>query len=390
MNKKKNKENIYDFVPTKKEDLKGKRKKIVAVAAPEAGWYNVFLTKDCGIMPYLLYKNHNCDVSMLGAKMEEYPYLNSYVKGLKMEFLPTGSEEEKVEYIQGHVTEIDALLLRGAYPCNFMVAKTYKKNYPEGKIYLGLDANSFWMDRILWKEKEFSSFMDCCDVIATSGRTIQKHLNEKWPWKILYIPNGYYPFGYSYQKPIFEEKENIILTVGRLGSNQKATEVLIEAFASIAEEIPDYQLRLVGTIEKTFETYIENYWHQYPQLKKRVILTGVIQEKEKLAKEYQRAKIFALPSRLEGGTPNVIAEALSAGCVTAVTKFDEWKDATDNETCGMAAEINDIIGFSKILLTLCKRKDLSDLSNHAYEYAKKNYDMELIVAKVMELLFGGK
>ncbi len=375
--------------PVKLKQAKKRIKKIAAFSAPEAGWYNAFLTKDCGIIPYLLYKNHNCDVSMLGAKMEEYPYLNSYVKGLKMEYLPTGSEEERIYYIQEHAAEIDALLLRGAYPCNFMVAKTYKKNHPEGKIYLGLDANSFWMDRILWKEKEFSSFMDCCDVITASGRTIQKHLNEKWSWKILYIPNGYYPFGYSYQRPNFEQKEPIILTVGRLGSNQKATEVLMEAFASIAEEIPDYQLRLVGTIEKTFETYIENYWNQYPQLKKRVIFTGVIQEKEKLVKEYQRAKIFALPSRLEGG-PNVIAEALSAGCVTAVTKFDEWKDATDNERCGMAVDINDIAGFSKILLTLCKRKDLSDLSNHAYEYAKKNYDMELIVAKVMELLFGGK
>ncbi len=385
----KEQKNLIERELKQEESKKAKRKKVVAISAPEAGWYNSFLTKDCGIIPYLLYKNHHCDVFMLGAKMEEYPYLNSYVKGLKMEYLSTGSEEEKIEYIQKHASEIDALLLRGAYPCNFIVARVYKKINPEGKICLGLDANSFWMDQILWKEENFLAFMNCCDIITAAGRTIQNYLNEKWSWKIEYIPNGYYPFGYSYKKPVFEKKKNIILTVGRLGTAQKATEVLMEAFAFIAEEIPDFQLRLVGSIEKTFEGYIENYWKRYPQLKRRVIFVGMIQDKEELAKEYWRAKIFALPSRVEG-VANVIAEALSAGCVTAVTKIDEWQDATDTGRCGMVAEIDDTIGFSKILLNLCKREDLSNLSDHAYQYAKENYDMELVVAKVNELLFGGE
>lgn len=374
----------------KERNLKKEKEKKVVAVAPMTGWYNVLLTKDCGLIPYLFYKNHQCEVSMLGAKVEECSYLDSYVKGLKMEFLSTGSEEEKVNYIEKHAAEMDAVILNGAYPSNFNVAKVYKKFHPKGRIYLGLDANSFWMDRIFWKEENFLSFMDCCDVIAVAGRAMQKHLNEKWRWKIEYIPNGYYPFAGFFQKPIFKEKENIILTVGRLGTEQKATEILMEAFALIAEEIPEYQLHLVGSVEGTFQNYIKNYQEQYPQLKERIILTGTIYEKERLVQEYRRAKIFALPSRWEGGTPNVIAEALSAGCVTAVTKFDEWRDATDQEQCGMAAEIDDRDGFAQILLLLCKRNDLSVLSDHAYQYAKRNYDMERIVAKINELLFGGE
>ena len=115
----------------------------------------------------------------------------------------------------------------------------------------------------------------------------------------------------------------------------------------------------------------------------------VISDKEKLFEEYQKAKIFALPSLFEGGTPNVLAEALTAGCVTAVTKFDAWEDAIDEGRCGMAAEINDTDGFADILLKLCLHPELSRLSQNAYDFALRNYDMESIVAKLYEMLFGG-
>lgn len=47
---------------------------VVAMAPCEAGWSNVELIKDCGLIPYLLYKNHDCEVHMVGAAGEEYSY----------------------------------------------------------------------------------------------------------------------------------------------------------------------------------------------------------------------------------------------------------------------------------------------------------------------------
>ena len=37
------------------------------MAPYERPWSNVELVKDCGLIPYLLYKNHGCDASMVGA-----------------------------------------------------------------------------------------------------------------------------------------------------------------------------------------------------------------------------------------------------------------------------------------------------------------------------------
>ena len=383
---------IYMVLPIKIQKKAVKIKNVVAMAPYERPWSNVELVKDCGLIPYLLYKNHGCRVSMVGAKGGEYPY-QELVKGMKLEFLEDGKEETKMQYILEHGKEIDCLILRGAYDSNFGVAKTYKAVNPGGRIYVGLDANSHWVDRVWWFRPEFVEFMDLCDYIATSCTAMQKHLSEKWPWKIHCIPNGYYHLSSEPLKKIsFEEKENIILTVGRLGTIQKATEILLEAFAQISHRIPEWTLRLVGSVEEDFKQTINSYFEKYPQLKSRVRFIGSLEDRNQLYEEYEKAKIFALPSRLEGGTPNVISEALQAGCVLALTMFDAYEDAigVDREhregVCGRAAMVDDINGYGDVLLELCMNTDLSQLSRAAEKRAREFYDMEKIVGGLYEEL----
>ncbi len=373
---------------------KKEKRQIVAMAPYERGWSNVELIKDCGLIPYLLYKNHNCDVTMVGAKGDDYSYYDKYIKGVKLEFLANGSEGTKLEYIDKNATQIDCLILRGCYPSNFNVAKRYKELQPQGKIYVGLDANSSWMDRIIWDEPKFMEFMDCCDVIATSCKAMQEHLEVKWPWRIEHIPNGYYSFksatdNESLKKDLLSDKENIIITVGRLGSEQKATHILTEAFALIADKVPEWKLRLIGEVQNEFKDYIREYFERFPKLRDRVVFTGPLQDRESLFREYRRAKIFALPSICEGGTPNVVAEALNFGCVTAVTKIDAYAEAIADGKCGLATEINDISGFAAILLELCMNKELDKMSEQALQYGMTHFDMERIVACLYALLFGG-
>lgn len=371
---------------TKEHFVTKSAKKVVAMA-PFEGWSNVELVKDCSLIPYLLYKNHGHDVSMVGAKLGEYPYHEQYTKGVKMEFLPNGEMITKIRYIEQQAKEIDGLLLYGCHLESYKaVVETYKRLNSNGRIYLALDANSAWMDYILWDKEDFKSFMNHCDVIATSCHVMQDHLNEKWPWKIEYVPNGYYNFAAQYQ-PVFPEKENTILTVGRLGTEQKATHVLLEAFAKIAAQIPDWKLRLIGSVEQSFETFQKKYFKHFPELIDRVQFVGTITDRRQLFEEYRKAKIFALSSVVEGGTPNVIAEALHGGCAIAVTRFDAYGDATDSGLCGKSVAVNDVDGFSRILKELCTEVNLEQISDHAYKYSCREFDMEKIVARVNELLW---
>ena len=164
--------------------MTGRKKCVVAMAPYERPWSNVELVKDCGLIPYLLYKNHNCEVHMVGAKGIDYSY-KELIQGVSLDFLENGKNETKMAYIKEHAREIDLLLLRGCYVSNFGVASVYKQENPKGKIYVGLDANSFWMDKVDWRQGRLAEFLDCCDVIATSGKEVQNYLNQKWPWKII-------------------------------------------------------------------------------------------------------------------------------------------------------------------------------------------------------------
>ncbi len=367
-----------------------KQKRVVALSFCSEGLSGMGMIDDVTVIPYLLYKNHGCDVVIVEAKGEYYR-TKTCVEGIKMEFLENGSEEEKLHYIEEHVDRIDCLLLRGCCSSNFRVSQRYKQLNPSGRLYIELDTNSAWVDRNLWDMEVFDSFMSCCDVIATSSRTLQEYLNRKWPWKIEYVERGYYNFQNEDSIPVIKDKKNVIFTVGRIGDEQKAIHILLEAFAMISDRIPDWQLRLVGSIDKNFEPYLEQFFNLFPQLKERIIFLEHIQERQCLWKEYLEAKIFALPSLYENGIPVVVAEALNAGCVMAVTQIDAYEEMINNGKCGMAVNINDVQDMGQILLKLCMNKDLmAAMSENAYEYGREYFNMERCVARLNEMLFMGK
>jgi len=65
--------------------------------------------KDCGVIPYLLYKNHDCDSYMVGIKGSDIYSNAQYVKGLKMEFFQDKDFRTKAEWIAREALNIDCL-----------------------------------------------------------------------------------------------------------------------------------------------------------------------------------------------------------------------------------------------------------------------------------------
>lgn len=104
-----------------------------------------------------------------------------------------------------------------------------------------------------------------------------------------------------------DEKENIVLTVGRLIPT-KHTDRLIAMFAEVRQ--PGWKLLIVGgdakkmNLSKKLSKQIDDLG-----LADHVILTGQQRDVESY---YRKSKIFAFTSSSEG-FPNVVGEALSAG-----------------------------------------------------------------------------
>lgn len=357
---------------------------------PYPGWSNQQLTKNCGQVPYLLYKNYGFHAVMAGSKVDEsYPYAE-YVKGMDIEFFSDSLMKTRLDYICKNASDMDLFILHGPDPMYIPMVRCYRAVRPDGKIYLELDPNSFRVDRILWDTEEFRYLLMQSDVIGSSSRKLQASLSRKWPCKVEYLPNGFYNFANLDMNVNFAEKEDIILTVGRIGTIQKDNELLLEAFARIYREIPSWSIRFVGSVEPAFLDCLQRYTVRYPGLKRRIHVVGLIQDKAVLMNEYRKAKIFALTSIYEGGTPNVIAEALYMGNYVVTSDIDASIDATDDERCGSIFPIRNVHLLAQKLLEICQNPErLKTAGQHAIRYAKSTYDSEQIVDYLYYLLYGG-
>lgn len=351
---------------------------VYAIAGQKGDWSNVQLTKECGIIPYLLYKRHGYDCYMVGEKSGDYPHLDTYLNGVKMEFVDDVCGKSLFDYIIQNHKHMDLLIFRGIYHPYVAISDLYKKLRPDGKIVIYLDANSHWMDRILINEIYWTTLLNNCDIIFTSCKKLQKHLNIKWAsWNIEYMPNGFYNFSNFDMDVDYEKKQNIIITTARIGTYQKSNHILLEAFALLCAKLSNWHLKLIGKVEDSFKKYIEEYFIKYPHLSDKVTFTGFIGDKEKLWNEYKTAKIFALTSCFEGGSPNVVAEAQINGCYMITSDIDASDDITDNERCGKIFPIGDIQKLYEILLDVCTdEEELKKASYETINYAKRLLDWE--------------
>lgn len=312
---------------------------------------NVHLMKDIGQLPFCLKEDYGYNAYIATYKNGEYPYLENEVKGLELKFVNKsflGQAFDGLRFLFRMRKRIDILNVYHLNLNSFLWILFF--NMIRGKkaiVYLKLDANHLEISKV--KHNNIKSWikritLNSADIVSAESRVIQEVLQKYCKTKIIYVPNGYL---YSSPKKInFCKKEDIILTVGRLGTYAKATEVLVDSFLQSDIEA-DWKLVLVGPMTKEFETWIENRKREYPDAKKRILLLGNIENKELLKEWYCRAKVFVLPSRYEG-FPIVLIEALTKGCYIITSDVVlVAKDLIQDERMGYTVKTN-------------SRKDLAD------------------------------
>lgn len=100
-----------------------------------------------------------------------------------------------------------------------------------------------------------------------------------------------------------------VTCVGRLTGRTKRQHLLIEAFARLAKDHPDWQVKLWGdTYDKPYVASLRSKIKKYG-LEKQVFLCGTTKDMDAVWKE---TDIFAFPSHHEG-FPLALSEALSCG-----------------------------------------------------------------------------
>jgi len=175
------------------------------------------------------------------------------------------------------------------------------------------------------------------------------------------------------------EKKKIIY-VGRIEKKTKRPHLLVEAFAQIAKDFPDWKVELYGLAKyKDYNEEINNYIRDHG-LEKQVCLAGYAKDMEAL---YRTADIQAFPSACEGFSL-AIADAMAIGL-----PHIGFKDAhsvneiiVDGHNGFLADNVDD---FANKLRRLMEDKNLRiQFGKNAYEDMKA-YAPEVIMQQWNEL-----
>lgn len=350
--------------------------KMLTVFAP---CENVHLVKDVGMIPYMLKKKFDYEVTLASYDNGEYPYLETEVVGLRQSFIPKLFNHQlldvllyillnfrKYEVLQCyHLTKESAIALT-----LFKLLRLFHQN----KVtYLKLDVDdqirNFRFHGI--SGYFFRGMMQKISLITVETEQLSCYLNEHNTFgrEVSYVTNGFYD-GES-GVPDVEHKENIILTVGRIGAEQKSNEILLEAFRQFASIEQNWRLVLAGPVEESFRSSIEQYFNANPLLREKVFFTGNITDRKQLDEWYYKARIFVLTSKWEG-FPLVFLEALHYGCTICSTAITAAYDATDNGRVGKLFPVDD----ANALLVLLKQltQDIVYLQNNARKSQQLGYE----------------
>ena len=356
----------------------------------------IHLYKDVGLVPYYLGKEYDLDVDIVYCNKEkkeipkkfrdisliEIPYYKTWKIIKKIEKLQFFENINFYKYLLKNAKKINYLMFFHMTVEKFFLIFLYKYLNPNGKIYLKLDMSEKSIKNLNKKRIGFfrKKMLEKIDLISCESKDSFIEINQngfnkiKINDKISLVFNGFdeeYLIRNKIKIKSFEEKENIMITVGRIGTEQKNNEMLLAALTNI--DLKNWKIYIIGPFTKKFKIKYDEFIKNNQDKKENVILIGNIEDKNLLYDYYNKAKIFLLTSRWES-FGIVLSEALRFGDYIISTNVGAAKDITDNGRIGIVTEIEDILQFKNEILKVINNKvNLQEKYKESLELSKKQF-----------------
>ena len=168
-------------------------------------------------------------------------------------------------------------------------------------------------------------------------------------------------------------REKKIIAVGRIDDN-KNQKLLVDAYARIAMQYPDWSLELVG--DGSGKKSLEEYVRTLP-CKDRISFTGAVDD---VAKRMSTASIFVLPSKIEG-MPNALIEAMVMGmaCISTDCPCGGPRDLiAADESNGILVPLDNVDAMDMALKRLITNDTLRESIGDNAKKVKKNLHPETV------------
>lgn len=367
---------------------------------------NVHLTKDVGQIPYFLKLKHNYQSKIVCYKNEEsYPSLNTEANGLELEFIEKKGqisflEKSVLKYIYKNAKSIDILNLYSFSKFTFIYGILYKIINPNGILFLKIDGYNQTFSthkNVRHSQNPIKNFLfhlletiflkkvDLMVMENTVGVELVKAKFPKHAQKVKHLPVGvnddFLSKEFNTNFKSFQEKENIILTVGRIGSEVKNHKMLLRAISKV--NLRDWKLVFVGKVTDEFESYYKNWLKANPNYQHSIVFTGEIISRTELYNWYNKSKIFCMTSWNESFCCS-LAESIYFGNYPIGTDgIVSMNDLTNHEKLGSIIKADDDIALSEKIQTLIDHPEIiennfQDIISHSH----KNFVWTEITAKL--------
>lgn len=321
-----------------------------------------------GVIPYYLARDFDYNSTFVNFNNDDYSYIDHDLSELNMDFIERKYPFDFLNimrYLRKNAKNIDILQCVHYSIPTFTYFLIYKLFNKKGKTYFKIDTdyntalrlNGFKKGLRYKFETKMSIFLfkhliDFASIETKQAQNVFLESHNIYKEKMYYLP-----FTVNLNSEIRKEKKNQIISVGRIGSHQKASEIVLEAFKKVKTQTDnDWILKMVGPISKEFYGYIEQFFNDNPQLKESIIFTGNIVNRDELYEIFAEAKIFCLPSRY-GSFEIVFTEALFYEDYLLVSDVGIGKYLVDNTNFGQIVEIDDAEDISKKMIDAIENYD---------------------------------
>lgn len=351
----------------------------------------MFLSKDIFLVPYYIAK-------CLGGTLD---YI--YCQNLGNTDIPSSHRDASLiksssnndfrsmlKYIVEDAKNIDVVFMWGSSLKHMIVIRMYKMLNPHGKVVIFGDME-FPQAQVLNQtdfmcpsgikgvvKRYFTNFFmnNTTFIVAnTEAYKEMKKLCERRHWKGLL---HFYPclddekiHEYGIKRKPWEEKENVMVCVGRIGCYQKNTEMLLDALEKV--DLKDWKIYMIGPITSSFDlnesgnfqNTIDDFFKRNPQYKEKLIFTGMVYDQKEVFEYYNKAKVLLSTSRHEGFA-NVYSQGAAFGCFVMSTDVG-GADVASNQWCyGLKIEQENVTMLTKSLQDLV---DGNILFDHSKSYS---------------------
>lgn len=343
-----------------------KRRKNITLIFNHFEFGREHLCKDVFLVPYYLGKQLDADVKIVYPRYLNNLELASEHRGVKLIPLLYRSIFSRFSlwrhlnfyfYLLRNARSIDLLVRFHLNIHTELMSVIYKVFNGKGRVYVKLDFNPNVLRSVEGHRelnptgfpgkllaKLFLKSLDFCTCESLGSLELikkSKFLKLQFGNKLQILPNGFdeEEFGsLGLQEKSFFEKENLIITVARLGAIPKNTEMFLRALSRL--NIKNWTVYLIGPIHPDFEETIKLFYEANPDKMDLVKFIGPVMDRQSLFEYYNRAKVFVLTSDWEG-YPIVFSEAKRFRNYIVATDLASSKDVVENNKYGVCVPVKD-------------------------------------------------